>query len=830
MVLDQFRGFLVLLLVAAAIVSALLPLLSDEHGDGFTDALVILAILILNAFLGVAQERKANRALEALKKMSVPRCEVIRETHLAEISSEELVPGDLVVLREGDFIPADMRVVENHSLRIDEASLTGESAPVEKTTEPIAEDLPLADRLNMAYAGTHVTYGRGRGLVVATGLEREIGRIAQMLQKQEDKTTPLQKSLARLGRLLGIFSLIVCGIVFVLGLLHGQKFFSMFMTAVSLAVAAIPEGLPAIVAIVLGLGVYRMSRRNAIIRKLPAVETLGCATYICTDKTGTLTENRMTVREAVTMDQLLSGQMGPSSARESLLEIAVLCNDAHVEGASDAPNRFGDPTELALVDLAGKEGLSVSGLRLRFPRLDEAPFDSKRKMMSTLHDLEGKRRILVKGAPDVLLGRCGFYEKEGNAVPFGETDKRVAMRELEEMAAGALRVLAFAWKDAAGKTRIDPADENDLVFVGMAGMIDPPRPEAKNALEMAADAGMRTVMITGDNLLTAKAVAGELGMLREGDEVLTGQELQALSDEELVSRVHKVRVFARVWPEQKLRIVEALQARREVVAMTGDGVNDAPALKKADIGVAMGITGTDVAKETADMVLSDDNFATIVHAIEEGRAIFDNIRKFIVYLLSCNVGEILVIFLPILLGLPSPLFPVQILLINLVTDGLPALALGVDAAEPDTMRRPPRPRKEGIVSPYYVKLTVFNAAFIALAVTASYLIGRRMDAGDPTAGMTMAFVTLCFDELWRAYSFRSERRNFWQICPLGNPHLLGAIALSGAIVLATVLVAPLRGVFRNYELTGAQWGIAILLSFIPFVAYETWKLIRRVRS
>jgi len=604
----------------------------------------------------------------------------------------------------------------------------------------------------------------------------------------------------------------------------------MFMTAVSLAVAAIPEGLPAIVAIVLGLGVYRMSRRNAIIRKLPAVETLGCATYICTDKTGTLTENRMTVREAVTMDQLLSGQMGPSSARESLLEIAVLCNDAHVEGASDAPNRFGDPTELALVDLAGKEGLSVSGLRLRFPRLDEAPFDSKRKMMSTLHDLEGKRRILVKGAPDVLLGRCGFYEKEGNAVPFGETDKRVAMRELEEMAAGALRVLAFAWKDAAGKTRIDPADENDLVFVGMAGMIDPPRPEAKNALEMAADAGMRTVMITGDNLLTAKAVAGELGMLREGDEVLTGQELQALSDEELVSRVHKVRVFARVWPEQKLRIVEALQARREVVAMTGDGVNDAPALKKADIGVAMGITGTDVAKETADMVLSDDNFATIVHAIEEGRAIFDNIRKFIVYLLSCNVGEILVIFLPILLGLPSPLFPVQILLINLVTDGLPALALGVDAAEPDTMRRPPRPRKEGIVSPYYVKLTVFNAAFIALAVTASYLIGRRMDAGDPTAGMTMAFVTLCFDELWRAYSFRSERRNFWQICPLGNPHLLGAIALSGGIVLATVLVAPLRGVFRNYELTGAQWGIAILLSFIPFVAYETWKLIRRVRS
>jgi len=823
MFLGQFKDFLVLILVAAAAVSLAMQEL--------TDALVIIAILVLNATLGVAQQRRAGRALEALKKLSVPECEVIRDGQTLRAGCEDLAPGDLVVLREGAWVPADLRLTESHNLRLDESSLTGESEPVEKTCEVLAEGLPLPDRTNMAYAGTVATYGRGRGIVTATGMGREIGRIAQLLKEQAPEPTPLQRNLAGFGKLLGILILGVCALTFLVGVLeHSQPVWQMFLVAVSLAVAAVPEGLPAIVTVVLALGVSRMSRHQAIVRKLPAVETLGCATFICTDKTGTLTENRMTVTAVAQADQLASGEGGmPSESRAghpaSLLQIAVLCNDAHIEVVDAERRRFGDPTELALVDYAEAQGINVAQLRHTHPRVGEVPFDSQRKRMSTLHDLGGRRRMLVKGAPDVLLPLCTAREQGDQVVPFGVADEARAHEQLAAMANQGLRVLAFAWKDVGGASRLAVADEINLVFAGLMAMRDAPRPEARAALAEARSAGIQIVMVTGDNVRTARAIAGELGMLQPGDEVLTGQELDQTSDEDLARRMRHLRVFARVWPEQKLKIIRALQADGEVVAMTGDGVNDAPALQKADIGVAMGLAGTDVAKGASDVVLADDNFATIVKAIEEGRVIFDNIRKFVTFLLACNFGEIICIFIPVLIGLGSPLKAVQILLINLVTDGLPALALGVDAAEPDIMRRRPRRLAEGILSRYYLKVVGFNGALFGAAAVACFLVGLRIADRDVAATMTL--VTLAFDELWRAYGWRSAWRNFWQVSPWTNLWLLGAIALSAAVVAATVVLPPVRTIFSTTALTLAQWAIALGFSFIPFTAYEIWKAIRR---
>ena len=853
--LAQFKDFLVLILVAAAAVSLAMQEL--------TDALVIIAILVLNATLGVAQQRRAGRALEALKKLSVPECEVIRDGQTLRASSEDLAPGDLVVLREGAWVPADLRLTESHNLRLDESSLTGESEPVEKTAEVVPEGLPMPDRTNMAYAGTVATYGRGRGIVIATGAGREIGRIAQLLKEQPPEPTPLQRNLSGFGRLLGVLTLGVCALTFLVGVLqHSQPVWQMFLVAVSLAVAAVPEGLPAIVTVVLALGVSRMSRHQAIVRRLPAVETLGCATFICTDKTGTLTENRMTVAAVVSADQLAAGEGGmpgehaggmptpplhghvPSEeeimpiARRAghatpeggvspahLAEIAVLCNDAHVEVTGDERRRFGDPTELALVDYAEAQGIRVTDLRRAHPRLGEVPFDSQRKRMSTLNDVGGQRQLLVKGAPDVLLPLCTACERGGQVTAFDAAGQARAHEQLAAMASRGLRVLALAWKDAAGADRLSVADEADLVFAGLVGMRDAPRPEARAALAEARSAGIHIVMVTGDNVRTARAIAGDLGMLLAGDEVITGQELEQISDADLARRMPHLRVFARVWPEQKLKIIRALQADGEVVAMTGDGVNDAPALQKADIGVAMGITGTDVAKGAADVVLADDNFATIVRAIKEGRVIFDNIRKFITFLLACNFGEILCIFVPVLAGLGSPLVAVQILLINLVTDGLPALALGMDAAEPDIMRRPPRRSTEGILSAYFIKVIAFNGLLFGAAAVACFLVG--MHVGGREVAATMTFVTLAFDELWRAYGWRSATRNVWQVDPRTNPFLLAAMALSAAFIVATVLVPPLRTIFATTVLTAQEWGIAMAFSLIPFTAYEIWKAIRR---
>lgn len=804
MFLEQFRDFLVLILLGAAAISLAL-------GE-VTDSLVIIAILVVNACLGVFQEYRAKKALEALKRMSVPECEAIRSGTPRRVRTELLVPGDIVVLHEGDIVPADLRLVEAKALRVDEASLTGESVPVEKDVMVLPEGTPLPERINMAFSGTIVTYGRGKGVVVATGMEREIGRIASLLEEEEETVTPLQKRLAGLGKTLGFLTIGICALVFLVGFVRGEPPFEMFMTAVSLAVAAIPEGLPAVVTVVLALGVFRMSKHNAIVRKLPAVETLGCTTYICTDKTGTLTENRMVVRKAWTF----GGSM------ERLLAIATLCNDAFLgEGRGD---HSGDPTEVALLAYAREQGFPWQEWRAMYPRYDEIPFDSKRKRMSTLHVIDGRYMLLTKGAPEVLLERCSFYEMQGQILPLGEREREEIRRAQETMASEALRVLAFAFR-VLPNVALSEDVEQDLVFVGLLGMIDPPRREAYEALVEAKRAGIETIMITGDSALTARAIAEELGMLEPGDEVLTGQELERLPHEELKKRIRSVRVFARVWPEQKLRIVEALQESGEVVAMTGDGVNDAPALKKADIGIAMGITGTDVAKEVADMVLADDNFATIVRAVREGRVIFDNIRKFVVYLLSCNLGEIGAVFVPILLGLARPLAPVQILLVNLVTDGLPALALGVEAPEPDLMLRRPRNPREGIITPFYMRTILFGALFITLAVVLAFVFSVRLFGLH--AARTIAFVTLSLGELWRAYSFRSERLNAWKVDPRTNLFLLEACGISLAIILASVLLPFLRNIFDTHFLTLSQWMFALAFSLLSFIAFEIRKIFVR---
>ena len=815
MFLSQFKDFLILILVAAAIISFAL-------GE-VTDAIAIAAILLLNAVLGASQEKRASQALEALKRMSVPECEVLRGGAPARVSSEAIVPGDVVVLRDGDFVPADLRLTEAHSLRLDEASLTGESEPVTKSTAPVAADAALADRLSMVYAGTTVTYGRGAGLCVATGTEREIGRIAQLLEQKGTTETPLQRRLAGFGKLLGGLTLGICAVIFVLAAVRGEPLLEAFMVAVSLAVAAIPEGLPAIVTVVLALGVHRMSKHRAIVRKLPAVESLGCATYICTDKTGTLTENRMQVEAAWLADE--GADAGANVNRRRLAQIAALCNDARIQTVDGERRRFGDPTELALVEFTASEGDDVDALRTAHPRLGEVPFDSDRKRMSTVHELDGRRRLLVKGAPDVLLPLCTHHARAGEAAPIGDAVAR-AEAEMGAMADRALRVLAFAWKDLGDQAEVSVADESDLVLVGLVGMRDAPREAARPALEQARGAGIHTIMVTGDNIHTARAIARDLAMIEPGDECLTSQQLEAIDDADLADRIRHIRVFARVWPEQKLKIVRALQADGEVVAMTGDGVNDAPALQQADIGVAMGITGTDVAKGAADVVLTDDNFATIVEAIAQGRIIFDNIRKFVAYLLACNLGEILAVMVPVLIGLGTPLVPVQILLINLITDGLPALALGVDHPEPDIMKRSPRRSKEGILTSGLMAVIAFNAVFIGLAVVLSFWIGRQMGGLD--VARTMAFVTLAFDELLRAFSFRSARRNAWQIDPRTNLYLVGACLLSAAVLLVAVLLPALQGICHTVGLTAGQWGVALGLCVIPFAAYEVWKLVRRL--
>ena len=810
--LDQLRDPMILVLLGAAGLSLLV-----SGGEDWLDAAIILLIVVVNAAISISQEDGAQRALEALRRMSAPKAKVIREGTVVLVPAEELVPGDLVVLEAGDLVPADGRILESTALRCDESAMTGESVPVSKGAgEVLGEDTPLADRSNMVVGATVVTAGHALCAVTATGMNSEVGRIAGMLLLQERGETPLQKKMAEVSGTLSFVCLCVCGVMFGVGLLFHKPVFEMFMTAVSLAVAAIPEGLPAIVTIVLAMGVQRMVNRHAIVKRLPAVETLGCAGVICSDKTGTLTQNRMKVVDLWT---LRPGQ------RKLALEIGALCSDVHVERGSRGEAVYtGDPTEIALVELALGEGVDKNVWEQTRPRRGEVPFDSERKLMSTVHARpEGGFRVLVKGAPDVLLRRCKI----------GGEEKQRILSANEGMARRALRVLGLAYRDLELMPRecSSAVLEQGLTFVGLAGMMDPPRAEVKEAVGRCYRAGIRPVMITGDHKLTAVAVAKELDIFQPGDLALTGEDLDFMPQEMLESDVEQFSVFARVSPEHKMRIVKAWQKRGKVVAMTGDGVNDAPALKAADIGCAMGVTGTDVAKGAADMILTDDNFATIVAAVEEGRGIYANIKKAIHYLLSCNIGEILTIFLATLFQFRQmPLLPVQLLWLNLVTDALPALALGVEPVEEGMMDRKPRDAHASLFDRAFSFRLAWQGAMVGLLTLTAYFLGEYVLSDPLTASATantMAFATLTFCQLFHAFDVRSETESLFHIGLFSNPSMNKAFLVGALMQLAVLCMPPLQMIFKTVPLGATEWAAVLTLALTPLVVCELTKALRR---
>lgn len=829
MALDQFKDAMVIILIIAAVLAMAL-------GE-FFDGSFIIAIVIINAILGVAQENKASNALKALKEMAAPQAKVLREGQLVKVASTALVPGDVVLLEAGDYIPADLRLVDSVNLKIEEAALTGESVPVEKNADvEIQEGAPLGDRHNMAYMSTIVTYGRGKGIVVGTGMKTEIGHIANMLNDVEEEGTPLQKKLEQFGKILGIVCLVICGVIFGLGLYRGQPLLEIFMTAVSLAVAAIPEGLPAVVTVVLALGMQRMIKRHAIVKRLAAVETLGSTTVICTDKTGTLTQNKMVVTRIFDGESVwdvsgtgystdgqitCEGQEHKSETLERILQSAVLCNDAKIQ--KEQEDIIGDPTEGALVVLGAKGGYPLEELNNQYPRVDEFPFDSDRKLMSTIHQREGGRVMYTKGGPDVIMARCTRTIEKGKIVPLTEMHKEKMQQINDQFASHALRVLGYAYKPIESEVDIHD-EEQDLIFLGLTGMMDPPRDEARDAIKICKRAGIRTVMITGDHKSTASAIAENLGIIDNVDQAMSGSEIDQYSEEEFIKKVKGINVFARVSPEHKVRIVKAIKASGEVASMTGDGVNDAPALKQADIGVAMGITGTDVAKEAADMVLTDDNFASIVDAVEEGRVIFSNIRKFIGFLLSCNFGELLLIFIAMLFNWGSPLIPVQILWINLVTDSFPAFALGVEGKEEGIMDAKPRDPNAPIVDKAMMISIGFQSIALAGAGLAAFLFGKSV--GGLATGQTYCFITVIVGELLRAYSARSEKKFIFSKNPFSNNFLNIAVLVALLLLFIVVYVPFLQPLFRTFNVPFAHLGITLGLGLIPLVAGELSKLLK----
>jgi Ca2+-transporting ATPase len=905
MLWSQFNNFIVLLLIAASIISALL-------GE-WIDASAIMAIVLLNAILGIVQERRAAEEFAALKKMAAPEAQVMRNGHRMTVASRELVPGDIVYLEAGNFVPADVRLLEAFNLKVEEAALTGESLAVQKNAAlQLEENIPLGDRKNTAFMGTVVSYGRGRGVVTSTGMRTQLGLIAEMLQQVEDEVTPLQRRLEQLGKTLGMGALLVCALVFVmaifqntdLGLLTAagggvlaylsaakEQLVETFMVAVSLAIAAVPEGLPAVVTISLALGMREMIRRHALIRKLSSVETLGSATVICSDKTGTLTQNEMTVTRLWVDGKFVnvtgsgysrSGEFvvdGKTSALKdypavlTALWVGALNNDAQlepVEGNELSYRIIGDPTEGSLLIAAAKAGAVYADLGTAYPREDEVPFDSERKRMITIHDIyqprpddispyndtqkQGWDVVAVKGAPDVVLNLCSKYQTMSDK-PKSLTDemRKNILNANDTMTQDALRVLGVAFREVPEADNVADEWEHDLVFVGLIGMIDPARVEVQPALEKARRAGIRTIMITGDFPNTARAIAEAIGLLRPQHKVLTGADLDKLSDDLLQKEVELTDVFARVSPEHKMRIVDALQANGEVVAMTGDGVNDAPAIKRSDIGIAMGITGTDVAKQTADMVLTDDNYASIVSAVEQGRVIYSNIRKFVFYLLSSNVAEIMIIFLAILAGLPAPLTAIQLLWLNLVTDGAPALALAMEKGDPDIMEHKPRAKQEPIINRAMglglVVQTIAQTSAVLLAFGLGlvwhlkvgdvmpqganpiiYLIQYDWRGVDVQTAETMAFVTLSLCELFRAYTVRSERSSLFRIGIFSNKWMQIAVGISLALVLLVVNMPFLQPIFNTHFLSLREWGIVFGLAIIPAIAEEITKLVMRLQS
>lgn len=838
--LEQFKDFMIIILIIAAIVSGIVGI---QEGEGITDTIIILIVVVLNAIIGVAQENKAEKSLEALQKMSSHAAKVMRDGKLAVVPSRELVPGDVVILETGDYIPADLRITEAVNLKSQESAMTGESVPVEKSVDTISGDAELGDRRNMLFSSSLITYGRGKGIVVGTGMNTEVGKIAKMIDETDESQTPLQIKLNNLGKTLGIVALLLCAIIFVVGTLYGKEPVHMFMTAVSLAVAAIPEGLAAVSTIVLAIGVQRMVKRNAIVKKLPAVETLGCASVICSDKTGTLTQNKMTVKKIFvnSRTQNIDEIKDKSEELGYLVKSGMLCNDTKI--AEDG-KLTGDPTETALVDMGftlGYERYTIEN----YPREFEIPFDSDRKLMSTVHKTEdGQYIVYTKGGVDELLKCCNRYSENGEIKSDLEDYKSLILSTNKSMAEKALRVLAFGYKVINHSLTKDDMDhlESDLIFVGICGMIDPPREEVKSAVQKCISAGIKTVMITGDHKITATAIAKELGILQDESEAISGSDLEKMSDEELKSKVRNISVYARVSPEHKVRIVKAWQANGEVVAMTGDGVNDAPALKNADIGCAMGIVGTDVAKEAADVILTDDNFSTIVAAVEEGRRIYDNILKAIAFLLSSNIGEIVVLFLAIMLtpilaklfhitnisGL-EPLLPMHILWINLVTDSLPALALAVDPADKNIMKRKPIKNSKGIFSKGMTWRILYQGVWIGLITLIAFVLGLSTEGSSEykiMVGQTMAFSVLALSELVHVFNVRNNQESIFKTNPFNNGKLILAIAVSAGLMLVVLFIPALREIFDLAVLPMDKLFETICLIFSPLLVVEIFKYLK----
>lgn len=843
MFLEQFKDFMIIILIVASIVSMLV----GEVVDSF----VIIGIVILNACLGVFQEYRAGKAMEALKKMSAPNAKVIRDGKIQTIAAVDLVPGDLAILETGDYVPADMRIIDSVNLKVEEAALTGESVPVEKYADVDLEgDIGLGDQINSGFMSTLVTYGRGQGIVTTTGMNTIMGKIAEMIQEDDEEDTPLQKKLTQLGKVLGTACLVICAIVFAMGLMRGEELIAMFMTAISLAVAAIPEGLPAVVTIVLALGMQRMVKHNSIMKKLHAVETLGGTTVICSDKTGTLTQNQMTTVKMYvsgteisvtgegynpTGDMIINEEkvaLTCEPALKRLMEIQVLCNDSRLEkdATDDVWKIMGDPTEGAMVVSAAKVGMDRDAMNAKQPRLQEIPFDSKRKLMTTFHKNEaGELLAYTKGAPDILISLCTkIMRRDGSIEDITPQDVEDILAQNKALARQALRVLAMAFKPVS-EVPSHPTpeqDEKDLVFTGLVGMIDLPRVEAIEAIKICKKAGIRVIMITGDYKDTAAAIARDLGIITDEDQVLAGPDLNQMDDAELEKVVKTVSVYARVSPEHKVRIVQAVKSNGGIAAMTGDGVNDAPALKRADIGIAMGITGTDVTKETADMVITDDNFASIVAAVEEGRVIYSNIRKFVFFLMSCNVGEILIIFISMILGWPIPLLPIHLLWINLVTDSLPALALGTEKGEPGLMDEDPRDPNEPIMNKDMLVSIAVQSTFQTLAVLSSFYFAWRY-YGDLEMARTYAFVALIMAELLRAYSARSEKHNLWHIGVFSNKNMNLATIAAFAMLGVVLFIPALRDIFNLATFHIADVEIVLLFSLMPLVFGEVLKVVRR---
>ncbi|MDD2293835.1 MAG: cation-translocating P-type ATPase [Bacteroidales bacterium] len=806
MFVEQLRSFMILILTLAALISGIA---GYKSGEGLLDTFIIVGIIILNAFIGAYQEKKAQKSLESLKKLSAPHAKVIRDGVICVIPASEIVPGDLISLETGDIVPADVRLTECANLHIEESSLTGESLPSEKECmEGEVPNVPIGDCRWMAFSSGIVTYGRGKGIVTATGMSTEVGKIAKMLENNTFDGTPMQRQLERLGKILGIASLVICAVIFVIGIIYGRPVMGMFLVAISLAVAAIPEGLPAIFTIILSIGVQRMVKRRAIIRTLPSVETLGSTTVICSDKTGTLTQNRMTVTDSFLF----------CSTSDILAQIAVLCNDSVLAiGNGGEPSYTGDPTETALAVYGEEHNIFKNSFDMSHPRVAEFPFDSQRKRMSVInHFKDGTFRVSVKGGLDEVLSVCKGLSG---------TDIDKIQSANDTMARGALRVLAFAYKDIDKPLKPIEEVESGLTFVGMVGMIDPAREEAVSAVQECRSAGIRPVMITGDHKMSALAIAKQIGIYREGDLSITGQELENMGDEEFASRIKNISVYARVAPGQKVRIVATWQKMGEIVAMTGDGVNDAPALQQADIGVAMGITGTEVAKDAADMILTDDNFATIVSAVEEGRRIYDNLLKTILFLLSTNIGVVLLLFVTSVFDLGIALLPIHILWINLVSESFPALALSVDPAEDNIMMRKPKKLKGGFLSDGISWTLLYQGVMIGAIPIIAFMIGVRQ--GGESLGQTMAFTSLIAAKLVHAGNLHSYKRSRFTFNPLHNKSLIFASLASAIFTLAVLLVPPLREAFRFSTMSSTQWLIVAGLALIPIPVVELVKLFLR---